>query len=460
MQIFNVLVVSLLAVSLFACEDKKGTPEPDRSPDRPSVPATPVTAKSAEFERLDRGEVERLVKQWLNAQNQGDFEKYISLYAEEMIGIKRVGDQKSEFDREGWEKDRRRMFQKEMDVQISQVDVRIGQHIGVVDFIQGFESAGFKDTGPKRLVVENTNSGPKIIREEMIRSRVEQAGLEPMSGLQAGQVIADKYVVISTETDDSWAKGDARVADGILAFKSVAVNRLPENLRSYEGVNFKVHTPQGTTCERKVSYVRLIARAGLPSGEAALIMSERPKKGAEDLYEMAGWQGLVLAAELKEPCIGGVFATAVTGSVEAVGTFEGLDDIPEEVLLAFRSDPMWQKTQQEFEALGQTGFWDGGPEAFVTQLGEQRYIALQAEAGQGCGEFRGAMFALYHMRGNDPRVLTVGEDAQGIFRPVMAATFSEADGPIFYSREKVLAKKESKWSVVQDLTPPSYVCPC
>ena len=52
-------------------------------------------------------EAEALLKAWLAAQNEGDFEAYQALYAKKFEGIKRVGAREFHFDHDGWLEDRK-----------------------------------------------------------------------------------------------------------------------------------------------------------------------------------------------------------------------------------------------------------------------------------------------------------------------------------------------------------------
>jgi hypothetical protein len=56
---------------------------------------------------------------WLKAQNDGDFAAYSALYAAEFTGVRRSGPEKRHFDRDGWLKDRARMFKAKMKVTTS-----------------------------------------------------------------------------------------------------------------------------------------------------------------------------------------------------------------------------------------------------------------------------------------------------------------------------------------------------
>ncbi len=458
----TILLAALLILSL-GC-DKKDAPEPDRSPNRPSVPATPVEPESATYPELTREGVESTLETWLDAQNEGDFVSYMDTYAPSMIGINRAQEQRIEYNRAGWEKERSRIFEREMAVEISNIEIRVGETVAVIDFEQTSTSGSFKDTGPRRLVLESTQAGPRIIREEILaptrlKDGAENEDADDFTAMKVGQVIFDRYFVVETEVDDSWAKGRARQAEGILAYKAVRYQALPDRLRRYQRLSVLAFTASNTTCERTVSHLRLIARAQIPRGEKELVIQDDAKRGVETLYEMAGREGVVLAAEFNEPCLGAVAATARQSERFEVREAEPVDEIDEAIRLAFRSLGLWQKLQEDFESRGGTGFWDGGLVGYRFRTERVMYFVVEAEAGAGCGEFRGELFAVFRLNGEEPIALTP-EGMPGVFRPLIALSFLDEKAAILISRKKMVGKIGSEWEVIQDLTPPSYVCPC
>lgn len=110
---------------------------------------------------------------WLATQNTGDFSSYQTLYATDFTGIKRAGKRMREYDREGWLADRRRMFRDPMVVVGLDANYTVQPTMAEIQFTQIWESAGFRDQGPKLLLVVIEDGQLRIRREEMIHSAVQ-----------------------------------------------------------------------------------------------------------------------------------------------------------------------------------------------------------------------------------------------------------------------------------------------
>jgi hypothetical protein len=107
-----------------------------------------------------------LVKEWLSAQNRGDFAGYQRLYAQQFTGIRRSGQKVVELDRAGWMKDRERMFKKPMIVSANQLTIDWDK----VQFVQTWQSGDYIDTGRKQMVIVREGPEWKIAREELLES--------------------------------------------------------------------------------------------------------------------------------------------------------------------------------------------------------------------------------------------------------------------------------------------------
>ena len=121
---------------------------------------------------LDGGvQARALLDRWLQAQNDGDFALYQSLYATPFVGVRRSGTRKVELDRAGWLKDRARMFKKKMTVTADEIDVRTAGAVTTLRFRQTWRSASWGDVGHKELQVVSEAGAPRIAREEQLDSR-------------------------------------------------------------------------------------------------------------------------------------------------------------------------------------------------------------------------------------------------------------------------------------------------
>lgn len=110
---------------------------------------------------------------WLAAQNQGKYDDYAALYASDFAGIKRVGKTAKKMTRAAWLKDRKAMFKARLDVTARDLVVTAppaGAATGVtLDFTQTWVSGSYGDVGPKRIVLDASNS--TIVSEELLSSR-------------------------------------------------------------------------------------------------------------------------------------------------------------------------------------------------------------------------------------------------------------------------------------------------
>lgn len=151
------------------------------------VGSTPAaTSVAGVGEASTRAEAATLLAQWLKAQNEGDFAAYERSYAPELVGIKRAGTRETSFDREGWLKDRKRMFGEKMNVSAENVRVDVETIPATIDFVQTWQSGTFEDVGRKRLTLRRVGDAWRVEREEMLESKligaVEEESDEPKKG--------------------------------------------------------------------------------------------------------------------------------------------------------------------------------------------------------------------------------------------------------------------------------------
>jgi len=164
----------LLAVgAAIACRSKAPPPAPQplKAP-APVASATPRT--SAARTTISEATVTTFVERWRATQEASDFDAYRALYAPGFRGIKRSGSKTSQFDRSGWLKDRRLMFQRDVKVKVSNVRATSGERSSVVTFVQDWSSPRFRDVGMKRMELVLEKDGLHIINEEMLDSTSEK----------------------------------------------------------------------------------------------------------------------------------------------------------------------------------------------------------------------------------------------------------------------------------------------
>lgn len=128
-----------------------------------------ITSVFAQEERLI---ADRLLNQWLEAQNTGNLRQYSALYHPDFRGVRRSGNQRVEMNRSQWLKDRGRMFQSAMTVSISNVRVELADGEILIYFNQRFKQGKYQDEGPKVMAIVEELNAAKIISEEMLRSNL------------------------------------------------------------------------------------------------------------------------------------------------------------------------------------------------------------------------------------------------------------------------------------------------
>jgi ketosteroid isomerase-like protein len=116
----------------------------------------------------DSADARALIARWVEAQNQGDFAAYQSLYARTFTGVRRSGGRTVNLDREGWMRDRKRMFGKPMKVTVGDLQLSPAG----ATFTQTFESGRYQDSGKKQLAFAREEGGLRIAREEMLESKL------------------------------------------------------------------------------------------------------------------------------------------------------------------------------------------------------------------------------------------------------------------------------------------------
>ena len=167
--------------------------------------------------------------------------------------------------------------------------------------------------------------------------------------------------------------GDARAYD--VTRRSAA---LPRELAQLAGQAIALHLADGTTCAATL-------------GEPALF--ERSDRWEDSMPASR----VVLGAAIEGGCDGARWAT-LADAPEPVHYVRRGDAPVDEALAAFRALPEHQRIQTEYTE-HHAGLWehhDGAvPEVTLFASGERELVLVDAEAGAGCGDFGGALWALF-----------------------------------------------------------------
>lgn len=200
-------------------------------------------------------EIGQAVLTWVSAQNKGDFTAYQALYASKFTGVKRSGEREAQFDREGWLKDRGKMFEKPFTVEAKGLSISAPPHIAVVTFDQTWQSDTFRDRGAKRLIFVREGGRLLISREEMLKSETGAPGaITNVSFEQAAlatKTLDSFALLIPGKIQASWAVDHPRFISNERAQRGVSVSALPETLKRHMDVRYEVFDKNGTRCEAK-----------------------------------------------------------------------------------------------------------------------------------------------------------------------------------------------------------------
>jgi molybdate transport system substrate-binding protein len=362
--------------------------------------------------RVSKAEVEKLVAAWLAAQNGGDFAAYQALYAERFSGIKRVGARSWKFDRKGWFADRGRMFKKAMTVSAEAPEIAVAAGMAVVRFRQTFEQGRFKDAGDKQLVVVETEDGLRIAREEMLRSTVldgpgspKATGFAVLDDGARWLVVGDVTGVDTTGTPELGAGGD-----GFTYSVREQVEGLGEAWTKLVGAPVTVY-PSGATCT--IAGYRALTVLSPHFGTEAEWGGDTDGDGTPDA---AALEGTALAEEILSAggasylvadisgCAGGKDVVGVIG--EPGVAFAAADDaaLVEQARTKLAATDEYRALQDDYaQSYGGQGPWteadpaDEVSDVWRSRDGKHTYVLAGARAGDGCGDFSGALLVLYRV---------------------------------------------------------------
>lgn len=156
-------------------------------------------------------EARALLDRWLQAQNEGRFDEYQTLYGEGFEGVRRSGNRTAHFDRAGWLQDRKRMFEKPMTVVAENVHIYASARAGRIVFTQRWSSGHYTDTGPKQLVLRHGPDGFRIDREELFASDRSEPGTIDLEAFHRFAFVVDGEVVVTMQAEDRWGKDPPRI---------------------------------------------------------------------------------------------------------------------------------------------------------------------------------------------------------------------------------------------------------
>lgn len=251
----------------------------------------------------------QLVDEWVRAQNSGAFDKYATLYAPRMSGLKRVGKRETSFDRAGWLADRKSMFARPFTVEVKELKVSLAGGVAVARFEQTWSNPRFRDVGPKQLVIVADGKELRISREEMLESTQggEKVGgiLEPGAvGLVRSAKDELRYL-LARKPHLNWMSSSPEMTAGGAVVRELAMQLVPEEERALVGKEFELFDAAGAKCyvvaEKLEVLVDVEPHFGVVNhwkgGEGRAPVP--PTQRALELWDMSSSRGQFLSLRLK-----------------------------------------------------------------------------------------------------------------------------------------------------------------
>lgn len=165
-------------------------------------------ATSSFAAEIREADVKAFLDSWLSVQNTGSYSNYAAMYADTFAGIRRTGSSTHNLNRDAWLKDRKKMFKKKMVVEANNPEIKLAGTTATVKFEQIWASDTYKDKGDKLLDLTFENGKLKIIREEMLFSKVNTEANTKQSKVTTYNSTGDANVIPTTSKYTSIQKKD------------------------------------------------------------------------------------------------------------------------------------------------------------------------------------------------------------------------------------------------------------
>ncbi len=440
---------------------------------------------------IKQEQLQALFDSWLTAQNNSNFETYSKLYAERFMGVKRSGPRTRTFKREGWLRDRKRMFAKAMVVKAARVEMAATAESAVINFEQVWASGTYKDIGPKQLVVVREEQGLRIAREEMLRSEVAsgESSHKPLSKDAFGFVVfaaEASWVVLDTRPKSKWATGAPKllsIQPYAVSLRDVDMKAVPKQASRMVNREMRLFGATGQICRGHIDKLALLSRVRPHFGTVNYWKGDEGGKPlpsakiAKEAWDL-GDAGRLLVGRIKpvkaNECRGTLWARdAAEAEPAVIGPVSVQPLLLKAAQTAFRKLKGYgeiQKSYIEMTSLPRPKYWDkfegGAPKISILANadGSQKYIAMAATAGTGCGDFIGEYWAIWRVMGSDdkPRLVLVTDDrAPGRYFMPRTAADIDGDGTLeFIGTDAVLQPVGAVLRETDGVEVPDLDCPC
>jgi len=426
----------------------------------------------------DQKEVKDLLEKWLAVQNIGNFEQYSQLYAGKFEGVRRTGARTLRFDREGWLRDRGKMFKKPMSVQMDGMKVILNPASATVRFTQTWASGKYKDVGPKEMVLMKEGAVWKISREELLRSDVLAQQQKKTGSNNIGDrflFLKNNWLVLSDPEDNGLPSDQVFLHEiGNEAVRSPFQTDIQGTAERLNGKRYRVFTA-GDACEVQPGNVLLVS-LGTPHFSTA----ERWRNSGMPVEEVAlekwneGNKLLAMRLPATSICKGGdlLWAQPITANGAGATKTSADQATREQALKLFRKLPEFETTQNAYiKDTGSSHFWDEMDGNTVEVLlwtsqagGGPTMVSAYAAAGMGCGQFSGQLWGLWRIEKSGAWTRMTVQDAESL-RPMFALD-ADSDGKLEwvaerFPRETLLLRQDDENLVIEKvLEIPYHDCGC
>jgi hypothetical protein len=489
------VVPVLVTLSFVACkksEPKESTRVESSTAPPPSVPGAAPSA--ADVSPPPPGSTDRaraVVDAWLASQNEHDFARYSSLYAERFSGIKRVGQHTTWFNRKTWLDDRKGMFKPNVSVAVSDVTLKnLGKTSRAV-FTQTFTAGSFKDEGRKELILIEQGDKLLISREEMLVSNVAGKSSSNEATTSERYPVHDGMVVLEPNAPAAGLRALELVDDRTNHFvvtRPLDTDRLEPRLRARVGQSFDLVRPDGSLCSAKIERlavrIEAVPHFGMVqdwrgTGHAAGGPTLSSREIALTVWDMVSAERRYLVGVLDQRCSEAPLAFPVGTAPKAISTSAVSASTADVARAEFRRLPEYAEIERRFRAeVESKKRWDEfeaeTEETAFTLSPTRELVVRSVVAGENgvaaCGAFLGVLSAAFEfdMSQTPPRLIksTVIEQSQGI-KPIFLFD-SDRDGhhellsaPRDLDEEVVLYELGSAGTEPSSLFSIAYMdCPC
>jgi hypothetical protein len=475
-------MLSRSAVVLLVLATVVGCRRSETASSDPATDAAAAAARDAGAFRVAHAEAEAraVMTAWLNAQNEGAFASYESLYAARFEGVRRSGTQTKRLDRARWMKERAAMFEQPMTVAAKDMVV-VQSHEGAdVRFVQTWTSGSYRDEGPKHVVLVRQGGALKIAREEMLKSQVANAASVAAERFAFTVHLPGAHLVLEDEAKDEWATGapsTVSLGDPVVTRRAVDATKLPPDLAAWAGKKVELFGASGSACEGTVSTLflagRVVPHFGTMNYWSGTGDSAGEPKPPADVVAREAWDisrgGRLLVAEVKTAsgdCKGALWGRAsapakpvLTAGVPADATTAAL------ALAELRKTKAWAATQADYLAQKEPQDpekWDAFESKPVARVfahpSGTTLVTLSIVSGTGCDNFGATLSGAWELKNG---ALTALKDASGDELVPLSAGDVDGDGKLeLVVPEGLLRLKGAKYETANKLQVPFLDCGC